>query len=85
MSKKKRKRKVQARGLQSKAWDMPRLESDGLHALVPGSAPSPEMLDEMTRLYQQKIRKSPLWDKMVREFGAEEAERLLRSFRVEVK
>jgi hypothetical protein len=43
--------------------------SDGLHALVPGNAPSPERLDEMTRVYQQSIRQSTLWDEMVREFG----------------
>jgi len=64
---------------------MPWLESDGLHAFVPGSAPSPEVLDDMTRRYQQEIRNSPLWDKMVREFGEEEAERLLREFRVEIR
>lgn len=64
---------------------MPWLETDGLHVLVPGSIPSPEMLDEMTRLYQQKIRNSPLWEEMVRRFGEEEAERLLRQFGVEVK
>jgi len=43
------------------------------------------MLDEMTRAYQQKIRKSPLWEEMVREFGEERAERLLKEFRVEIR
>jgi hypothetical protein len=33
---------------------MPWLESDGLHAFVPGSAPLPEVLDDMTRRYQQE-------------------------------
>ncbi len=41
------------------------------------------LVDEMTRLDQQKIRNSPLWDEMA--FGEEEAERLLRQFRAEVK
>ena len=50
------------------------LERDGLHAFVPGSAPLPEVLDDVTRRYQQEIRNSPLWDEMVREFGEEEAE-----------
>lgn len=44
---------------------------------------SRETVDEMTRLDQQKIRNSPLWDEMA--FGEEEAERLLRQFRAEVK
>lgn len=61
------------------------LEGDGLHVLLPGTPPSSEMLDEMTGSYQQKIRESPLWDEMVREFGEEEAERLLREFRVEIR
>jgi hypothetical protein len=47
--------------------------------------PSPETLDEMTMVDQWKIRDSPLWNEMVREFGEEEAERLLREFRVEVR
>ena len=35
--------------------------------------------------YQQRIRESPLWDEMVREFGEEEAERILKKFRVEIR
>ena len=81
----KKKRKVKRRDPQSRARSMPWLERDGLHALVPGSPPSPETLDDMTRRYQQNIRKSPLWDQMVREFGEEEAERILRKFRVEIR
>ena len=61
------------------------LDSAGLHALVPGSAPSPEALEEASRLYRQNIRNSPLWDEMVRQFGEDEAIRLLLQFRVEVR
>ncbi len=64
---------------------MSRLEGDGLHVLLPGTPPSPETLAEMTRFYQQNIRQSLLWDEMVREFGEQEAERLLREFRVEIR
>ena len=63
-------------------------DSDGLHALVPGVpgvAPSPEALQEASRLYQKSIRNSPLWDEMVKQFGEKEAERLLLEFRVEVR
>ena len=83
MSKKGRRRKRRDR--QSKVGFMPRLGGDGLHVLLPGTPPSPETLDEMTGSYQQKIRESPLWDEMVREFGEEEAERILRGFRVDVR
>ena len=83
MSKKGRKRKRRDR--QSKVESMPRLEGDGLHVLLPGIPPSREILDDMTRTYQQNIRQSPLWDEMVREFGEQEAERMLKEFRVEIR
>ena len=81
----KKKRKVKKRERQSRARAISWLGSDGLHALVPGNPPSPETLDEMTRVYQQNTRESPLWEEMVREFGEEEAQRLLREFRVEIR
>lgn len=80
MSKKKRKIKG---GRRSKVERTPYLEGDEFPAFVPGNAPSPETLDEVTRRYQQSIRESPLWDEMVTEFGEEKAERLLTKFRVE--
>jgi hypothetical protein len=61
------------------------LDDDGLHVLVPSAPPSPEMLAKATRIYQENIRNSPIWDKIVGEFGKEEAERLLKQFRVEVR
>ena len=42
------------------------------------------MLGEMTKLYQQNIRNSPLWEEMVRQFGEEGAEGILRKFRVKL-
>jgi len=81
----KKKRKLKRRDPRSRARTIPWLGSNGLHAILPGNAPSPETLDEMTRVYQQNIRESPLWEEMVREFGEEEAERILREFRVEVR
>jgi len=38
----------------------------------------------MSKVYQQNIRNSPLWDVMVQEFGAEEAERMLQQFQVKL-
>ena len=63
----------------------PWLDEDGLHMLVPGDTPSAALLDELTLKYQQNIRNSPLWDEIVRRFGSEEAERILKQFRVDVK
>jgi len=39
----------------------------------------------MTKRYQENIQRSPLWDLMVKEYGEEEATRLLQQFRVEQK
>ncbi len=78
----KKTRKLKRRDRQFRARSMPSLERSGLHAFLFRSAPSPKTLDEMTMVYQQKIRESALWDEMVREFGEQEAERLLKKFRV---
>jgi hypothetical protein len=43
------------------------------------------MLEGATRRYQEKIRNSPIWDKIEGEVGKEEAERLLKQFRVEAR
>ncbi len=60
-------------------------DDDGLHTMVPGEAPTPEQLLEMSRVYQQKIRSSPLWQEMVDEFGPEKAEAMLKDFRVQLR
>ena len=81
-NRKQRKRKVeQASSGLPLSW----LESDGVHAFVAGVAPSPEALEEATKRYQASVRKSPLWDEMVRQFGEKEAERMLLEFRVEAR
>jgi hypothetical protein len=61
------------------AW----LDDEGLHVVQPGETLAAPPLDALTRAYQAHIRSSPLWDEMVREFGAEQAEQLLQEFRVE--
>jgi len=59
------------------------MEDDGLHFMAPGPAPTPELLDAASKAYQESIRKSPLWDEMVKEFGEEKAEQLLSQCRVQ--
>lgn len=59
------------------------LEEDGLHVMLPGTAPGQAETAELTKRYQENIRQSPLWEEMVQRFGIEKAEQLLREFRVE--
>ena len=59
-------------------------DTDGFHGLIPGERPSEEQVAEMTRKYQEEIRNSPLWDKMLKKFGREEAEELLKQCQVKV-
>ena len=54
------------------------LENDGFHFAAPGPQLSPEQLKKMTKEYQKQIRNSPMWDEMVRKFGKDKAEELLR-------
>ena len=56
-----------------------------VRSLLPGPPPTPEKLEEMSQVYQENIRKSSLWDLMVKEFGIEKAEELLKECRVELR
>ena len=60
-------------------------DHEGLHTLVPGQAPSPDQLQELSLAYQEKMRRSPHWDQIVAELGPDAAERLLRQFRFELR
>ena len=48
---------------QSFSWT----DNDGIHFAAPGSPPSPERLEKMTKEYQKQIRNSPLWDEIVKD------------------
>jgi len=61
------------------------LEDDGMHYILPGTKPTPEQIEEMTRDYQKNIRNSELFDAWVREFGIERAEELLKECRVKIE
>lgn len=62
----------------SYAW----MASDGLHMVAPGGPLTPEDLERMTRTYQKQIRRSPMWQQMVQEFGKDKAESLLKACQV---
>lgn len=59
-------------------------DEDGLHSVHKGTPPSIEEQEKMTKEYQNNIRKSPLWSKMVKEYGEERAEEMLNDFKVKV-
>ena len=61
------------------------MEKDGFHSLIPGTPPSSEQLENMTKVYQKNIRNSPIWDEIVKQYGKEKAEKLLKEFRVKIE
>lgn len=63
------------------AWQ----DMDGLHALMPGHPPSEEKIGEMTAVYQKNIRNSEIFTLMVKQFGKEKAEEMLKEFKVEIR
>lgn len=60
-------------------------EGNEMHTIMPGEAPSEAQLEEMTREYQRQIRNSPLFEMMVKEYGKEEAEKLLKECRMKLE
>jgi hypothetical protein len=61
------------------------IDEEGMHLVGKGRRPSPEEQERLTEAYQQNIRKSPLWKKMITEYGKEQAEEMLEEFQVEVR
>lgn len=61
------------------------MDQEGLHAFIPGHPPSKEKLDEMSKVYQDKIRNSPLWEELVAKYGSKKAEEILKECRVEIR
>ena len=60
-------------------------DAEGLHTIMPGESPSEEKLAEMTADYQKNIRNSEIFTLMVKQFGKEKAEEMLREFKVELR
>ena len=61
------------------------MRSDGCHAFIAGVRPSESELDKMTAEYRATIRKSPLWNEILRQYGKEKAEEILKEFKVELR
>lgn len=60
-------------------------DAEGLHSIMPGLPPSEDKLAEMTADYQKNIRNSPLFTEMVKQFGRQKAEEMLKEFKVELR
>ena len=60
-------------------------DEEGIHVLSEGVKPTSSQIEQMTKEYQNQVRNSPLWDKMIKEYGKEKAEELLKEFKAEVK
>ena len=61
------------------------MDDEAMHLLASGTVPSPDQLEEVTKKFQEGIRKSPMREEMVRMFGKEKAEELLRQCRAKLK
>ncbi len=59
-------------------------EEDGIHSIVAGERPTPETIEEMEKAYRENIKKSPMWDMMVKEYGQTKAEELLLECKVKI-
>lgn len=57
-------------------------DNDGIHFVAPGTSPSSEQSETMTKEYQNQIHNSALWNEMVRKFGKKKAEELLKQCQV---
>ena len=60
-------------------------DKEGYHAIMPGMPPSPEQLEQMTRDYQARIKKSPMWKTMIKRLGPDKANELLKEFQVKLR
>ncbi len=92
MAKKKKRGKNKRKSQQDKRVAPPTLppamswmDKDGLHALLPGEAPSVEVMAVFTDNFRKELRNSPLSDEMIEKFGKAEAEKLLQQVKVELR
>lgn len=56
-----------------------------MHYIMPGTVPSPEKIEKMTKDYQNNIRNSELFETRVKDLGLEKAEKLLKECRVKIE
>lgn len=52
-----------------------------MHIIGKGAPPSPEEQERMTNEYQKKIKKSPMWEMMVKKYGEKKQKKCLKNFK----
>jgi len=62
----------------------PWMDEDGMHVVGKGTPPSPEEQERMTIEYQKNIKKSHMWGLLVKEYGIDKAEEMLKEFQVQI-
>lgn len=45
-------------------------------------SPSPELAEEINSVFVREFKKSPMWKKMIADFGKDQAEEMLKKMRV---
>jgi hypothetical protein len=82
---KKQRKQIQQDGIDTPAASMSWQDAEGVHLVTPGTPPTAEQIEEITRMYQENIRNSPIWDYWLMEYGPEKADELLNECQFKVK
>lgn len=59
------------------------MDADGLHIISPMNPMTPQQQQELTIIYQNNIRNSPIWDEFIKIYGPDGAENALKQCRVQ--
>jgi hypothetical protein len=88
--KSRRSRREQKRKMNDNRYDLPHgtihwQEGEEMHFLIPGIPSSAEEIAELTRMYQDNIRNSDVFEMWVNEFGLANAEELVQECHYKVR
>ena len=61
------------------------IDDQGVHAILPGERPDPQMLQRMSEAFQQKLRDSPMYQQLVDAHGPVKAEKIIQQCRAELR
>ena len=51
--------------------------------LLPG-VPTPELLEKLSQNFQEQLRRSPLWNELMKQYGRQRAEQILQQCRAQL-
>ena len=61
------------------------IDEQGVHAIIPGDQPDPQMLKRMSAAFQQKLRNSPLYQQLIDAYGPAKAEAIILQCQAELR